>query len=127
MLAAWPRLSLPAATDKPAEAALKRDFESCRAYANVDACYDAIRWNPTDPVLQIALGDALMLAKRPADAIRAYRRAAAAAPATPGIAAKISAAEARLSSQQRQNRPAHSAAADTGKRFSNTEPEAQSH
>jgi cytochrome c-type biogenesis protein CcmH/NrfG len=127
-MGAAPRLTLAASADKPAEAALRRDLDSCRAHANVDACYDAIRWNPNDPVLQIALGDALLLTKRPSDALRAYRRAAAVAPATPGIAAKISAAEAKLSSQQKLNRAPHSApAADASKRFSNTEPEAQSH
>jgi cytochrome c-type biogenesis protein CcmH/NrfG len=46
----------------------------------VDACDDAIRWNPRDPALLVAMGDAQMRAKRAADAARAYRRAAALAP-----------------------------------------------
>lgn len=114
------------AVAKPAAEALKRDFESCRAHANVDACYDAIRWNPRDPALLMALGDALERAKRPADAIRAYRRAAALAPNTPGVAAKISAAEARLS--HKAERGGHSTReATAGKRYSNAATESQSH
>jgi cytochrome c-type biogenesis protein CcmH/NrfG len=114
------------AVAKPAAESLKRDFESCRAHANVDACYDAIRWNPSDPALLVALGDALERAKRPSDAIRAYRRAASLAPNTPGVAAKISAAEAKLSRKPASG--SHSARQGTaGKRYSNAAPESQSH
>ena len=67
---------LPTAGKAPA-AALKRDTELCSAQANIDACYDAIRWNPNDPALLVSLGDALVRAKRSQDAIRSYRRAAA--------------------------------------------------
>lgn len=120
MQAAW------SAVAKPAAESLKRDFESCRVHANVDACYDAIRWNPSDPALLVALGDALERAKRPSDAIRAYRRAAALAPNTPGVAAKISAAEAKLS--RKAERGGHSTHEGTaGKRYSNAAPESQSH
>ncbi len=114
------------AVAKPAAESLKRDFESCRAHANVDACYDAIRWNPSDPALLVALGDALERAKRPSDAIRAYRRAASLAPNTPGVAAKISAAEAKLSRKPAPG--SHSTHEGTaGKRYSNADPESQSH
>lgn len=128
--ALWPRQST--ATDaNPGNAAIKRDLKDCRAHRDVDACYDAIRWQPGDPVLQIALGDALLAAKRPADALRAYRRAAELAPETPGIAAKINSATAKVSSQRAPpTRSADTVAAvpaAAAKRYSNAEPEAHSH
>jgi hypothetical protein len=98
-------------------ATLKRNYVSCSTQANLDACYDAIRWNPGDPALLTATGDALMLAGRPADAIRNYHRAAQLAPATKGIAAKISKAEARLKALT----------ASMNRRYSNNDPETQSH
>lgn len=104
-----------------AAAALKRDSALCRVHADLDACYDAIRWNPVDPALLVALGDALVVAKRPGDAIRHYRRAAALAPGMPGIAAKIKVAEARLTSTRAAGNLA------PGKRYTNAAPEAQSH
>ena len=110
--------------DKAAAAALKRDSARCRAQASVDACYDAIRWNPGDPALLVALADALVRAQRPADAIRNYRRAAALAPNMPGVAAKISAVEAKMSSRRARPGAAGGAA---GKRYSNAAPETQSH
>ncbi len=119
--AAWsPEAASPSAANAAA-AALKRDSALCRAHADLDACYDAIRWNPGDPALLVALGDALVLAKRPADAIRTYRRAAALAPSMPGIAAKIGVAEARLTSKRAAGNPA------PVKRYTNAAPEAQSH
>lgn len=121
--------ALPSAATAPA-AALKRDTALCSTQANIDACYDAIRWNPNDPALLVSLGDALVRAKRPQDAIRSYRRAAVLAPGTGGLAAKISAAELSLTSKHPTPRPASehpagSALAD--KRFSNAAPESQSH
>jgi cytochrome c-type biogenesis protein CcmH/NrfG len=116
-----------AAAVRPTEAALNRDFERCRQ-SDLEACYDAIRWEPSNPALLVALGDALMHAARPADALRAYQRAEGLAPATPGLAKKIKAAEAKASAK-RANSPAQSAAnrAVSGKHFSNAAPEAQSH
>jgi hypothetical protein len=73
------------------------------------------------------LADALVRAKRPADAIRNYRRAAALAPNMPGVAAKISAAEAKLSSRRAPGNPAGDRASVNVKRYSNAAPEAQSH
>jgi cytochrome c-type biogenesis protein CcmH/NrfG len=128
-LAAWPWAAATAAEDLPASA-IKRDFESCRVHANIDACYDALRWKPSDPALLVALGDAQLRAQRAADAIRAYKRAAEIAPDMPGLAAKISAIEAKSSAKHAAgNGPAHGAAvhADSGKRYSNAAPEAQSH
>jgi Flp pilus assembly protein TadD len=90
-------------------------------HADLSACYDAIRWNPADPVLLVALADALVRANRPADAIRNYRRAAALAPTMPGVAAKISAAQAKLSARRSP------AVSGNGRRYSNAAPETQSH
>jgi cytochrome c-type biogenesis protein CcmH/NrfG len=119
--AAWPREAASPLTDKAAAAKLKHDSARCRTQADLDACYDAIRWSPGDPALLVGLGDALERAQRPADAIRNYRRAAALAPDTRGLAAKISAAEAKLA-----RRPPNANGA-SAKRFSNAAPEAQSH
>jgi cytochrome c-type biogenesis protein CcmH/NrfG len=101
--------------------------ERCRA---VDACYDAIRRNPSDPSLLSALGDALLRANRPADALRTYQRVATLAPNAPGIAAKISAIEAKLSAKRPTVNPSTRtvvADAASGKRYSNAAPETQSH
>ena len=128
-LTAWPWAAAPAAEDPPATA-IKRDFESCRVHADIDACYDALRWKPSDPALLVALGDAQLRAQRAADAIRAYKRAEEIAPNTPGLAEKISAIEAKLSSKHgARNAAAHGAAvhADAGRHYSNAAPESQSH
>ncbi len=118
---AWsPEAASPSASDAAA-AALKRNSALCHAHADLDACYDAIRWNPGDPALLVALGDALVLAQRPVDAIRIYHRAAALAPRMPGITAKIRVAEARLTSKRAAGNLA------PGKRYTNAAPEAQSH
>jgi cytochrome c-type biogenesis protein CcmH/NrfG len=127
---AWPRdAELPAAGKAPA-ATLKRDTMLCSARGNVDACYDAIRWNPNDPALLVGLGDALVRAQRPQDAIRNYRRAAVLAPDMRGLAAKISTAELKLAPRRASVRPPTdraSGSAITSKRYSNVEPETQSH
>ena len=122
-MVAWPWAAAPAAAEAPA-ATIKRDFDACRAHANIDACYDALRWKPSDPQLLVALGDAQIRAHRTADALRTYKRAADIAPNTPGLAAKISAAEARPTVKRAPGNAVH---ADPGKRFSNAAPEAQSH
>jgi Flp pilus assembly protein TadD len=121
-----------AATGEPLAATSNpnSEFERCRAQANLDACYDAIRYRPSDPSLLSALGDALARANRPADALRTYRRVAALAPNLPGVAAKISAIESKMSAKSPPAKsPAHatSAGAASGKRFSNAAPETQSH
>ena len=103
--------------DPKASASLKRDYASCSTQSNLEACYDAIRRNPSDPALLMATGDALIRAGRPADAIRTYRRAAQLAPNTHGLAAKISSAEARLVALN----------ASLNRRYSNAAPESQSH
>lgn len=124
--AARPLEAAELSADKGVAAALKRDTARCRSQADVGACYDAIRRNPSDPALLVALADALVRAQRPADAIRNYRRAAELAPNMPGVAAKISAVEAKMSS--RRARPGDRAdGGAAGKRYSNAAPETQSH
>ena len=121
-MAACPWAAALAAAEGSA-ATIKRDFDACRAHADIDACYDALRWKPSDPELLVALGDAQVRAHRAADAIRTYKRAAEIAPGMAGLNAKISAAEARPAKRV----PPNAAHADPGKRFSNAAPEAQSH
>jgi Flp pilus assembly protein TadD len=106
----WSRETVAPPAGAPTAATSNRDLERCRAHANLDACYDAIRRKPRDPALLVALGDALERANRPVEAVRAYRRAAALAPNSRGIAAKISAIEAKR-----------------GQRSSNAEPATKSH
>ena len=119
--AAWSRdAAAPSVSKAAAAATLEIDSARCRTHADVSACYDAIRWSPADPALLVALADALERANRPADAIRNYRRAAALAPTLPGVAAKISAAQAKLSARR-------VVTASGGRRYSNAAPEAQSH
>jgi predicted Zn-dependent protease len=103
------------------------DFERCSAQANLDACYDAIRYRPSDPSLLSALGDALARANRPTDALRTYKRVAALAPNLSGIDAKINAIEAKLAAKRPPATRGVSANAASGKRFSNAAPETQSH
>jgi len=88
-----PSVSTAAGTTATARAAAHR----CHSpQATIDACDDAVRWNPQDASLLIAMGDVQMRAQHPADAARAYRHALALAPSTPGIQQKISKADARL-------------------------------
>ena len=110
-----------------AAATLARDSARCRAQGDLNACYDAIRWSPGDPALLVALADALVRAKRPADALRNYQRAAVIAPNMPGVAAKISATEAKLSFKRAPGKVSADRASANGKRYSNAAPEAQSH
>jgi Flp pilus assembly protein TadD len=116
MCSLLPLVRTVAATD-----AQNRDYAGCRAHGDLEACYDSLRRNPGDPALLIALGDALTREERPADALRAYKRAAALAPSTPGLGSKISATEAKLSAKHTAPRVA------AAKRYSNLAPEAQSH
>ena len=103
---------------------LNTDFRRCRA-GGIDACYDAIRYRPSDPSLLSALGDALLRANRPADALRAYQRVAILAPNMPDVFAKISALEAKLSAKQASG--GGSAHAADAMRNSNAAPQTQSH
>ena len=116
-MAAW---SAEPPSPESAAATAKRDSTRCVTQADLDACNDAIRRNPSDPELLVALADALVRAKRPADAIRHYRRAAALAPHMPGLAAKLSDAESQLASER-------TPVAARRTRYSNAAPETQSH
>jgi len=119
--AAWSESSGSGATAKAAA-------QRCHApHATVDVCDDAIRWNPKDSSLLVAMGDAQLRAKHPAEAARAYRHAAALAPNTPGIQQKISDAEAALSKSRTKTAPPAATAPAAAKRFSNADPETQSH
>jgi cytochrome c-type biogenesis protein CcmH/NrfG len=130
-LAPWSREAVSAAADKPAATAVKRDSARCLAHAGIDACNDAIRWNPSDPALLVALANAEFHANRPADALRHYRRAAELAPNLAGLNDKISAAEARLHparpsiAARRAPKPASGAPSDN--QYSNAAPLAESH
>jgi hypothetical protein len=79
-----------------AEARLKRDTFRCTTLSDLDACSEASRMKPEDAGLLVAHADALARAKRPAEALARYRRAALLPPEPPDLAAKISAAEAQL-------------------------------
>jgi len=117
----------PDAAKPTAPAVARAAADRCRAHPSVDTCDDAIRWNPRDPVLLVAMGDAQMRARRPADAVRAYGRAAGLAPDMPRIQQKLRAAEAWVA--RAKSSPARNAAgaAASNKRYSNSDPEAQSH
>jgi cytochrome c-type biogenesis protein CcmH/NrfG len=121
----WPRDAVSQPAGDAAAAALKRDTARCSSQADVEACYNAIRRNPNDPALLVALGDALVRAQRFEDAIRNYRRATVIAPSMSGITAKISAAQEKMAARRAPVRSAGGAGTD--KRFSNAAPEAQSH
>jgi Flp pilus assembly protein TadD len=118
-----------AGSAKPTPTGIARTAaQQCRAHASVSVCDDALRWNPSDPSLLVAMGDALLRVGRPADAVRAYERAAALAPATPGIEGKVQAAQA-LAAKTKAKGPARdaSSSAPLGKRFSNSDPDTQTH
>jgi cytochrome c-type biogenesis protein CcmH/NrfG len=101
--------------------------QRCRAHTSVNACDDAIRWNPRDPSLLVAMGDTLMKVRRPADAVRAYQRAASLAPTLPGIAEKIEAAQASAAKLKARSAGDASNSPASGKRFSNSDPDTQTH
>ena len=109
-------------------ASLQRDSVRCRG-GDVDACYDAIRWNPRDPALLVGLGDGLARAGRPADAIRNYRRAAVMSPNLPGLSARINAAEAKINVKRAPPKPSGATAANNkpAAKYSNAAPESESH
>ncbi len=101
--------------------------QQCRAHASVSVCDDALRWNPSDPSLLTAMGDALVHVRRPADAIRAYQRAAALAPGTPGIEEKIQAAQAAAKASAKKPLRDAAGANPASKHFSNSDPDTQTH
>jgi hypothetical protein len=119
-------LGSSAGSAESANASQQRDSARCQA-GNVDACYDAIRWNPRDPALMVGLGDGLARAGRPADAIRSYRRAAVMSPNFPGLSAKINAAEAKMTVKRSQKPTTVVANNKPPVKYSNAAPESESH
>jgi hypothetical protein len=119
----------PVVAAAPTTAALKQGAARCLARQGLDACDDAIRWNPGDPALLVALADLELRAKRPGDALRHYRRAAEMAPAMNGLNAKIAAAEAQLHPKHLATvaRPAPKPATSQGRQYSNAAPITESH
>jgi hypothetical protein len=121
----------PAVAAGPTAAELKRGAAQCLARRNEDACDDAVRWNPSDPALLVALADLELRARHPADALRHYRRAAEIAPNMNGLNAKIAAADAQLHPKHKAvaTRPAQATAKPSApsRQFSNTESLTESH
>jgi len=130
MAVALSGLAATAVAAGPSATALKRGAAQCLARRNEDACDDAVRWNPSDPALLVALADLELRAGHPADALRHYRRAAELAPSMSGLNAKIAAADAQLHPKHKAvaARPAQAAKPTAQSRqFSNAEALAQSH
>jgi cytochrome c-type biogenesis protein CcmH/NrfG len=125
----WARGAAAPSAAKVSPAVLKRDTARCTSQADLDACYDALRWQPSDPALLVGLGDALRRANRPADALRNYQRAAELAPTMRGLSAKINATQASLHAKRMRNLSTEHAAGSAlpAKHYSNAAPVAQSH
>jgi tetratricopeptide (TPR) repeat protein len=128
------------------QARLKRATFRCTSLADPDACGEAVHLQPDDASLLVAQGDALMHAGRAADAMNAYRHAAELAPEHADLTAKMAAAQAqipaltvassnpspplRVSNAPTTRPPAGYLARVTPQsppRYSNLEPESQSH
>jgi Flp pilus assembly protein TadD len=118
------------------QAKLKRDAFRCDNLADLDACGEAVRLKPDDPALLTALGDALMQAKRPSEALQHYRHAESLAADTPALAEKIRVAEAELpavpapapaGSESVNARIARAPPRTAPRRYSNLSPAGQSH
>ena len=74
-------------------AKLSHNLLRCSKLADIEACDQALARQPGDPQIQLAKAEALLQAKRPADALVAYRRARELAPGDATIEQKIAAAE----------------------------------
>lgn len=79
-------------------AKFSRHLLRCTKLADLQACDEALQQKPDDPDVIIAKGDALAQMKRPTDALTAYRRVQALAPAVAGLEQKIAAASAQRES-----------------------------
>ena len=127
---AWPAQAAPTSDSHFADTQRTHYAALCRAHKDLDSCSDAVRWNPGDPALVVALADALVRVRRLPEAIRDYRRAEALEPNMRGLDAKIKGAEAKLTERRAPKKPAaDGASADeaSAKRYSNADPETQSH
>ena len=125
-----PGKAMSASDDRFASAERARYAALCHARKDLDSCSDAVRWNPGDPALIAALADALVRAGRVPEALRDYRRAESLEPDMRGLNAKIKATEARLNERNKPRKvPVDRATADVAspKRYTNADPEAQSH
>jgi Flp pilus assembly protein TadD len=118
------------------QAKLKRDVFRCENLADLDACSEAVRLKPDDPALLTALGDALMRANRPLEALQRYRRAEALMTDTQAVAEKIRLAEAQLPAiptaapagrESAAARVARAMPKPAPRRYSNASPDGQSH
>lgn len=115
------------------QARLKRASFRCSSLSDLEACAEALRLRPDDPALVVAQGDALMRAKRAADALSRYRHAAALMPDLPDIGDKIKLAEAELPSAPALAQGPSRAPSTVSnqppppRRYSNLEPDAQTH
>lgn len=74
-------------------AKLSRLLLRCNKLADISACDEAIVLKPDDAEIVAAKGDALLQAKRPAEALATYRRAAMLAPSNTALESKIAAAQ----------------------------------
>jgi tetratricopeptide (TPR) repeat protein len=82
--------------DRAGEAAkLSRNLLRCRKLADLQACDDALAQKPNDLEIMLAKGDALLQAKRPADAMRAYGQARQVANGDTAVDEKLAAAESQ--------------------------------
>lgn len=125
-----PGEAMSVSDDRFASAERARYAALCHARKDLDSCSDAVRWNPGDPALIAALADALVRAGRVPEALRDYRRAESLDPDMHGLEAKIKASEARLNQRNKPRKvPVDRATAEAAspKRYTNADPEAQSH
>ena len=132
LFAAWVTSGQAASASEDPFAARERARYAalCHTHRDLDSCSDAVRWNPGDPALIVALADALARTGRLPEALRDYRRAETLEPGMRGLDAKIKATETRLSERRAPKKPAVDRASvdpAAGKRYSNADPEAQSH
>jgi tetratricopeptide (TPR) repeat protein len=79
-------------------ARLSHSLLRCNKFADIQACDAALAQRPEDPAIMIAKADALAQAKRPAEAIVAYRAARELAPEDATVEGKITAAESQRQS-----------------------------
>lgn len=78
-----------------AAAKLSHNLLRCNKLGDVEACDQALILKPDDPQVTVAKADALVKAKRPAEALETYRRALQLAPGDAVIEQKIASTEAQ--------------------------------
>lgn len=76
-------------------AKLSHNLLRCTRLGDIEACDQALARQPDDSQVQLAKADALLQAKRPGEALSAYRRAHELNPGDAGIEQKIAAAQAQ--------------------------------